>query len=65
MQGPKLEAMYGSAEKPDIELFLNRAGMEEIVGGRMSFSRAFMMGSRMKGEFAVLRRLDTLFGFGD
>ena len=65
VQGPKLEVSYGSAEKPDIELFLNRSNMEEIVGGRMSFSRAFMMGSRMKGEFAVLRKLDTLFGFGE
>lgn len=63
VQGPKLEISYGFAEKPDIELFLNRSTMEEIVGGRMSFSRAFMMGSRMKGDFGILRKLDALFGF--
>ena len=62
--GPKLECVYGSAEHPDVEVQMNRATMEDIVNGRMSFQRAFMSGAmKTKGDFRILRTLDQLFPF--
>ena len=62
--GPKLECVYGSAEQPDVEVQMNRATMEDIVNGRMSFQRAFMSGAmKTKGDFRILRTLDQLFPF--
>lgn len=45
-----LECGYGETEKPDVEMQMNRAAMEDIVNGRMTFQRAFMSGimKRMK-----------------
>ena len=64
VHGSKLECYYGVLEKPDVEVQLNRASMEEIVGGRMSFQRAFMSGvMKTRGEFRILRTLDQLFPF--
>ena len=62
--GPKLDCAYGSAEQPDVEVQINRATMEDIVNGRMSFQRAFMSGAmKTKGDFRMLRTLDQLFPF--
>lgn len=64
VQGPKLECYYGAVEQPNVEVQLNRATMEEIVSGRMTFQRAFMSGAmRTKGDFQILRSLDLLFVF--
>lgn len=64
VQGPSLECGYGVSEKPDIEMQLGRAAMEDIVNGRMTFQRAFMSGSmKAKGDFKTLRMLDQLFDF--
>ena len=38
--------------------------MDDITGGRMTFQRAFMSGSmQVKGDFNMLRMLDTVFEF--
>ena len=64
VKGPKLECYYGDVEKPDVEVHLNRATMEDIVSGRMTFQRAFMSGAmKTKGDFKILRTLDQLFLF--
>lgn len=64
VRGPKLECYYGTVERPDVEVQLARANMEEIVGGRMTFQRAFMSGAmKTKGDFRILRTLDQLFVF--
>ena len=64
VHGPKLECFYGIVDQSDVEVQLNRATMEEIVSGRMTFQRAFMSGAmKTKGDFQVLRNLDQLFVF--
>ncbi len=66
VDGPKMECSYGEGEQPDVEVQLNRASMQDIVNGRMSFQRAFMSGAmKTKGDFRVLRTLDQLFPFED
>ena len=64
VRGSKLECSYGVAEQPDAEMQINRAAMEDIVNGRMTFQRAFMSGAmKMKGDFKILRMLEQLFPF--
>lgn len=64
VRGPRLECYYGSIEQPDVEVQIGRATMEDIVGGRMTFQRAFMSGAmKTKGDFKILRTLDQLFLF--
>ncbi len=59
-----LECYYGSCERPDVEIQMGRAAIEDIVNGRMTFQRAFMAGSmKAKGDFKLLRSLDQLFVF--
>lgn len=64
VEGSRLECYYGNVEQADVEMQTNRAAMEEVVTGRMTFQRAFMSGSmKMKGDFRILRTLDQLFLF--
>ena len=64
VHGPKLECYYGDVDQPDVEIQLNRATMEEIVSGRMTFQRAFMSGAmKTKGDFRILRTMDQIFLF--
>ena len=64
VKGPKLECYYGTVEQADVEVQLNRSTLEDIVGGRMTFQRAFMSGAmKTKGDFKILRTLDHLFIF--
>ena len=64
VHGPKMECYYGAVDQPDLEVQLNRAAMEEIVSGRMTFQRAFMSGAmKTKGDFRILTTLDQLFLF--
>lgn len=52
-------------EKPtDIELSMKEEVLAEIIGGRMTFQKAFMTGViKMKGDFSKFRRIDELFPF--
>ena len=60
VDGSLLECSYGSCEKPDVEMQLGKATMEDIVNGRMTFQRAFMSGvMKAKGDFKLLRSLDS------
>ena len=65
VNGNSVECGYGETEKHDVEMSMNRAAMEDIINGRMTFQRAFMSGvmQRMKGDFRILRTLDQAFPF--
>jgi multimeric flavodoxin WrbA len=55
---------YGQEENIDIYAKMLPEVMESIVGGRMTFQRAFMTGEMTaKGNFKILRMLDTVFNF--
>lgn len=60
----QLKCFYSDSDQADMELRLDEEIMNEIVGGRMTFQRAFMGGSmKMKGDFKILRMLDQVFEF--
>lgn len=64
IDGALLECNYGACDRPDVELQMGKAVMEDIVNGRMTFQRAFMSGSmKAKGDFKLLRSLDQIFDF--
>lgn len=59
-----LEIHYGQEENIDIYAKLTTDVMDSIVEGRMTFQRAFMTGEMTaKGNFKILRMLDTMFNF--
>lgn len=64
VDGPDLVCYYGGIETADVEMNLKKDTLNEIIAGRMTFQRAFMAGDmKMKGDFRVLRNLDTVFAF--
>ncbi len=64
VNGPQIECHYGTSEEPDVELTATSDMIDEIIAGRMSFQSAFMSGAmKMKGNFRVMRMLDSLFVF--
>lgn len=64
VKGTIMEGAYEASNKPDVEMHTNRATMEDIIHGRMTFQRAFMSGvMKMKGDFRILRTLDQLYVF--
>ena len=66
VNGAQMECSYGPAGRPDVEMQLGKATMEDIVSGRMTFQRAFMSGvMKAKGDFGILRTLDQLFVFSE
>lgn len=59
-----LEIHYGQEESIDVYAKLTTDVMDSIVDGRMTFQRAFMTGEMTaKGNFKILRMLDTAFNF--
>ncbi len=55
---------YGNIERPAVLCKLKPEIMDDITGGRMTFQRAFMSGvMQVKGDFNLLRMLDTVFEF--
>ena len=64
MEDGDVSIHYGQQENVDIYAKLTPQVMEEILGGRMTFQRAFMTGEMTaKGNFKTLRMLDNLFAF--
>lgn len=64
VSGAEMDCFYGTEEQVNVEMQVNRATMEDIVSGRMTFQRAFMSGAmKMKGDFRILRNLDQNFVF--
>lgn len=59
-----LEIHYGQEDNIDVYAKLTTDVMDSIVEGRMTFQRAFMTGEMTaKGNFKILRMLDTTFNF--
>ena len=53
---------YGNTDYYDVEVTTTENNLEEILSGRKTFQRSFMAGEmRMKGDFKLLRALDSLF----
>lgn len=64
VQGGNLECSYENIENCDVEIQMKAEVLEDIMGARMSFQRAFMEGNmKMKGDFKILRTLDQIFVF--
>ena len=60
----ELTIYYGQEENIDIYAKLSPEVMDGIIGGRMTFQRAFMTGEMTaKGNFKILRMLDSIFNF--
>ena len=59
-----LTVRYGQEENIDIYAKLTPEVMDGVIAGRMTFQRAFMTGEMTaKGNFKILRMLDTVFNF--
>lgn len=64
VKNEKLEIHYGQEDHIDIYAKMAQDVMDSIIDGRMTFQRAFMTGEMTaKGNFKILRMLDTLFNF--
>ena len=62
--GSKCDIRLGQESGCDVTLTSDQHTFEDILGGRMTFQRAFMAGNmKMKGDFKILRTLDELFVF--
>ncbi len=62
----KLECAWEEIKGVTVELSLESSVLEDVQAGRMTFQRAFMSGAmRMKGDFKVLRTLDSVFVFNN
>lgn len=60
----KIDISYGDQPKTDVCIKLSTAVLDKIVGGHMTFQRAFMEGSlSAQGDFVTFRRLDEFFNF--
>ncbi|MCH5275609.1 MAG: SCP2 sterol-binding domain-containing protein [Lachnospiraceae bacterium] len=60
----ELTCSYDNSLSADVEVHIEKATIDEILSGRMTFQRAFMAGEmKMKGEFKILRTLDQIFVF--
>ncbi len=61
-----LKCYYGEKKDADVSAKTSREVMNKLVGGRMSFQRAFMTGDlTAKGNFKTLRTFDQLFQFNN
>jgi multimeric flavodoxin WrbA len=60
----ELEMHYGQEEEIDVYAKMTTDILEGIIQGRMTFQRAFMTGEMTaKGNFKILRMLDSMFSF--
>ncbi len=66
VNGPAITAVYEKNPEADVELRMSKDIFQDIIGGRISFQRAFMAGSvKVKGDFKLLRMMDQFFMFGE
>jgi putative sterol carrier protein/multimeric flavodoxin WrbA len=58
----KCECRTGEEDNCDVVITTDVKVFEDILGGKMTFQRAFMAGNiKMKGDFKLLRSMDQLF----
>ena len=61
-----LDIRYAQEENVDVLVKLSANLLQNIISGQMTFQRAFMTGEMpAKGNFKILRMLDTLFAFSN
>ena len=64
IDGKSIKCTTGSKEEADLIASLTYSVLESVIGGRMSFQRAFMTGNmKTKGDLNIIRKLDELFVF--
>lgn len=64
IDGAEHNYYYGDTDTCDVEMQISKETIEDIIGVRMTFQRAFMSGAmKMKGDFKTLRTLDQVFAF--
>lgn len=64
VKNKSLDCYYGNADAPDVYCQLTADIMNRIITGKETFQRAFMSGDmKVKGNFALLRKLDEMFIF--
>lgn len=64
VKGSELKCYEGGMDDADIQAKLPYSVLDTVISGHLSFQRAFMTGEMTaKGDFAILRMLDTLFEF--
>lgn len=64
VENDKFKAYYGEKTDADVNAKTSLSVMRNIVGGRMTFQKAFMSGDLVaKGNFKNLRSFDTIFQF--
>ncbi len=58
----KCDCHTGDEEGCDVVMTTDQRTFEDILGGRLTFQRAFMAGNvKMKGDFKLLRSMDQFF----
>ena len=63
VENSRCECSAGEGGECDVVITTEQRVFEDILGGRITFQRAFMDGSiKMKGDFKLLRSMDQLFG---
>ncbi len=64
VDGEELVLHYGQENEVDVVAKMSKNVLQSILDGRMTFQRAFMTGEMTaKGNFKILRMLDTVFVF--
>ena len=64
IKGTQMKIFYGAPISDAVDVTVAPEVMDDIVGGRMTFQRAFMTGAMVvRGDFKFLRSLDQLFPF--
>ena len=61
-----LKAVFEKRQDPAVLCRVSKDKLEDITGGKETFQHAFMSGDmQVKGDFRMLRMLDTVFPFGN
>ena len=64
IKNKNLDCYYGNVERHDVLCKATSEVMNRIISGNETFQRAFMSGDmQVKGDFALLRKLDDMFKF--
>jgi len=64
IDGPDADFKVGSADNPDVTIIADSDKWSEIIKGKISAQKAFMIGQiKVRGNFVLLSKFDQLFDF--